>query len=138
MRKLNGKIDAIKALRELVSNSIPLDDEINNSGIKVNVHSGLITLNLPKPYVGLKEAKDFIEAVADCCSEIKSVQPTMFWKLVKISVMGGKVSIPENLIGFYLTEQKAIEAMNGIMRLKGYNDVWENNSDFIITCCYFG
>ncbi len=125
------KLDAIKALRQLVFDSMPvLQPELVKHDDK-----GTFTITMGKPYIGLKDAKDFIEKVLS----INEKEPlTSIFELYRISVMDGAVRIEKTRVGIYKSRKQAEVVRDNIMRLKAYNNVWETDYDFEIVEVDFG
>ena len=125
---LNGKIDAIKKLRELTSKM-----EIEKP--TVNMVDGSYNIIVRKPCVGLKEAKDFVEAVMELAPKVY-VEIKTVYILKRISKMGGAIEIPQVIIGYFGTYDKAVAKRDNIMLLKAYNygSIWETEDDFLISC----
>lgn len=118
------KITLIKELRAMSSSIVPF--------VQKNEATNKYEIVFPTMGLGLKEAKDFVEKCMALGTE-KVVRPNVVYKLTQVSIMDGRVNIEPKVIGFYGTRDKAVSVMDGIMRLKNYNDVWENEYDFQIT-----
>lgn len=100
--EFTSKILAIKHLRTVV-NDCPLSIEKNNNGDWV----------VAKPYIGLKDAKDFVEA----CTEMGKIEanapkvPVRIWILTQTSIMSGTYDIQERVTGYYVSYDAAYKAL---------------------------
>jgi hypothetical protein len=117
------KIHAIKFLREMVINSIlSLEPKVEKGE-----NTGTFSITMTKPYIGLKDAKDFVEAVMEL-----NPAPRYVYELTRISVLDGKQPIPHERVGLYRTYARAVDVRDNVMRHRTYNDCWETSEDFSI------
>lgn len=124
MLKFDGKIAAIKFLRSIVTEFKPTLE----AGKDVNGNYIVKITNLP--YIGLKEAKDFVEA---CMAMAGGYQSNPIYKLTRVSICGGAQLINPETIGYFSSRYNAEVARDNIMRLKLYNVVWDDMNDYEIT-----
>lgn len=123
-----NKIAAIKFLIELFRTAKPT---VSGLGLQ----DGTISLQIEGFAIGLKDAKDFVEACMALVPQQKPIE--CFYELRRVSALGGKVIVPDQHIGFYPSYGEASDVRNSIMKLRAYNEVWENEDDYLILTKYF-